>query len=457
MKLIQKTIAAVMALTAFTAFADTWTDPGTGITWTYTVSGGKASEFLRNSPAVPTSTTGAITIPSTLDGYPVTSIGVGAFSSCIRLTSVTIPDGVTSIGGSAFSNCIRLTSVTIPDGVTSISDGAFFNCIGLTSVTIPDGVTSIGDGAFSGCSGFTSVRIPNSVTSIGSSAFSGCRCLLEFDDPPPEGIDAVSSDSRCVYPVAYAEQWKSVQCASLPIARILSSKVRDNDPTVIDVKFIVYKSGTREDYMPVKVRALAFEDGERSFGKVVRPETFVNDPDGNPTAQNIGDNVEANVEHTLSWKVSSDWATRLAKVKFEVLVLDGDLLPLELRTIPASDEYGKMKISWNAVTEPQVFNALLWLYADKDPGLTLSGGALMNGGVILASRTQLSGSNTSYDENLSYIGTHWLPNSTAPTYVFGKMGYQLLTGAPLNYVNSETRLGLKPYGARQYAYKIVEE
>ena len=37
---------------------------------------------------------GAVTIPSTIDGRPVTSIGGQAFGECHRLTSVTIPKGV---------------------------------------------------------------------------------------------------------------------------------------------------------------------------------------------------------------------------------------------------------------------------------------------------------------------------------------------------------------------------
>lgn len=214
--------------------------------------------------------------------------------------------------------------------------------------------------------------------------------------------------------------------------QIISSVIRENDPTIMDVVYKVTSSKPT-----VKIRALAFEDGTRSFAKVVRPETFV---DG--TAPANWDAVEANGEHTLSWKVSSDWATRLAKVKFEILASEGDLLPLELRTIPASDQYGKMKVSWNAISESQVFDALLWLYADKDPGLTLANGALKNG------TTQLASGTSTYNPNVI-------------SYIYSKMGYQLLTGAPLNYANSETRLGLSPGGyydgARQYAYKIVEE
>ena len=89
----------------------------------------------------------------------VTSIGLGAFSGCSSLTSVTLPEGVTSIGWSAFENCSSLTSVTISDSVTSISYGAFENCSSLTSVTIPDSVTSIGDNAL-GSPKLTCIRLP---------------------------------------------------------------------------------------------------------------------------------------------------------------------------------------------------------------------------------------------------------------------------------------------------------
>ena len=67
----------------------------------------------------------SVTIPDTIDGRKVTSIGGYAFRDCTSLTSVTIPDSVTSIGHGAFDNCTNLTSITIPDSVTSIGDYAF--------------------------------------------------------------------------------------------------------------------------------------------------------------------------------------------------------------------------------------------------------------------------------------------------------------------------------------------
>ena len=69
---------------------------------------------------------GDVTVPSTLEGLPVTYIGVAAFSSYTGLISVTIPDSVTSIRDSAFSDCTGLTSVTLGNSVTSIGIGAFY-------------------------------------------------------------------------------------------------------------------------------------------------------------------------------------------------------------------------------------------------------------------------------------------------------------------------------------------
>src|ERR1035441_3172194 len=48
---------------------------------------------------------GAVVIPSSTNGLPVTSIGDYAFYICPNLTSITIPSSVTSIGLSAFAAC----------------------------------------------------------------------------------------------------------------------------------------------------------------------------------------------------------------------------------------------------------------------------------------------------------------------------------------------------------------
>ena len=75
-----------------------------------------------------------ITIPQSIDGYPVTKIGEGAFSGCSSLTDITIPAGVTDIGGQAFSGCTALETIIIPGSVTNIGENAFGTCTSLTDV-----------------------------------------------------------------------------------------------------------------------------------------------------------------------------------------------------------------------------------------------------------------------------------------------------------------------------------
>jgi hypothetical protein len=59
--------------------------------YTYTVSNGKAT--ITNFD---TAYSGALTIPTTIGGFPVTTIGESAFQYCTGLTSVIIPASVTS-------------------------------------------------------------------------------------------------------------------------------------------------------------------------------------------------------------------------------------------------------------------------------------------------------------------------------------------------------------------------
>ena len=180
-KIISLLLSVIMIMSVFTAMpftagaADSDELAATGET-----AGDYEYKLLTDGTAEITEYTGKggnVTIPSTLGGYSVTSIGESAFMYRKGITGVTIPNSVTSISYEAFYGCTGLTSATIPDSVTSIGGYAFTVCTGLTSITIPDSVTSIGESAFSSCNGLTSVTIGNSVASISNYTFSRCTNL----------------------------------------------------------------------------------------------------------------------------------------------------------------------------------------------------------------------------------------------------------------------------------------
>ena len=120
-----------------------------------------------------------VSIPSTINGLPVTRIGVTAFSER-GLTSVAIPDSVTVIEGGAFRRN-QLASVIMSNNVTSILNWAFANNR-LTTITFPDSLTHIGASAFAG-NRLTSITIPDNVTSIWDAAFRGNNRLREVSIP----------------------------------------------------------------------------------------------------------------------------------------------------------------------------------------------------------------------------------------------------------------------------------
>ncbi|MBQ6339520.1 MAG: leucine-rich repeat domain-containing protein [Kiritimatiellae bacterium] len=208
MTMLTATTAMLMSLVADT-------ESVAGCTWSYRINGDTAEIYNDGGTAISPSPTGAVAIPSTLGGKPVTVIGEGTFSNCTELASIAIPASVKRVGKNAFYGCanlrqldiadlsawyevdfdgyyslphysyrgvltvggVALNELVIPDDVTEVKYGLFYGCTNLTRVTFHDQVKSIGGYAFYGCNGLTSVTIPNSVTSLGGEAFAYCSGL----------------------------------------------------------------------------------------------------------------------------------------------------------------------------------------------------------------------------------------------------------------------------------------
>ena len=109
-----------------------------------------------------------VTIPSEVNGVPVTQIGPLAFAG---------------------ANRHYIKSVSIPDSVTVIGEFAFFNCSGLTSVVIPDSVTGIGSYAFTLCTKLSTVTLGSKVAKIGLLAFDYCYNLVEIYNRSTLSVD----------------------------------------------------------------------------------------------------------------------------------------------------------------------------------------------------------------------------------------------------------------------------
>ena len=148
-----------------------WTEADAARSWMYNVTNGKATITGVDDAS------GTMTIPSSIDGYPVTGVGSYAFQNS-KVKNATISDGITTLGYGVFQGCAYLQTISIPGSVAEISPYMCNGCVdSLTTVVIANGVRSIGESAFNACQNLTDITFPNSITNIAYGAFSGCKSL----------------------------------------------------------------------------------------------------------------------------------------------------------------------------------------------------------------------------------------------------------------------------------------
>ncbi len=174
-------------------------------------------------------TQSSVSIPSTYNGQPVTTIGANVFANNTTMQTINIPNSITTIEAGALAGCTGLTVLNIPASVTTMGANVFNDCTNLAkihsavetqpdgwdadwlgkctvevtfggvcnpadytmngtqikkyngsdeNIIIPDGVTAIGSGAFGDCTNLISVTIPDSVKTISDSAFMNCTHLM---------------------------------------------------------------------------------------------------------------------------------------------------------------------------------------------------------------------------------------------------------------------------------------
>lgn len=113
-----------------------------------------------------------VTIPSKINGLPVTDIAGMAFASDSNVASVIIPNCITNIGNMAFDNT-SLTNIVLGSGITRIGIGAFASASRLTSIKIPASVDTIEYYAFDACSNLSAVFFEGNAPNVAHTAFRG--------------------------------------------------------------------------------------------------------------------------------------------------------------------------------------------------------------------------------------------------------------------------------------------
>ena len=114
---------------------------------------------------------------------------LGAFSGCMQLAVVKLPESLSEIGCRAFYGCKSMRNITLPAGLKKIGNRAFENCENLKNIIIPDGVSEIDYGVFMGCTALREAAFPAGVTVMREYAFSGCVSLEKID--LPKGLKAI--------------------------------------------------------------------------------------------------------------------------------------------------------------------------------------------------------------------------------------------------------------------------
>ncbi|MCM1054503.1 MAG: leucine-rich repeat domain-containing protein [Bacteroides sp.] len=125
-------------------------------------------------------------LPSTLE-----EIGDHAFSDCIALTEISIPNSVISIGVGAFEGDLTLRSAELPNSISRLNSDTFKGCISLGTVKLPEDLRYVETGVFSGCTALTTIELPLNTTRVSEEAFKDCvnltyivapdRCNYTFD------------------------------------------------------------------------------------------------------------------------------------------------------------------------------------------------------------------------------------------------------------------------------------
>ena len=420
-----------------------------GLPWQYVVNQDGTSVEIERTPQL-RAYNGTIEIPKNIAGYPVKNLGSATFGGCAGITHIIVPPSVSLarmypfLGCGAktitfqgdkllaepylFAWCASLETVKFPKQLQFWSgDIAFQGCESLKVCIFPKATEGLGLGyTFWGCSSLEYVWLPPALSNPwNETTFNECGKLQQvvFTGEAPEGGDVslIPNGARITYPKADAAAW----------GNLIPEERRGTFTELIDGVEVEVSSkmvGTRtmevtyhvtSEEPEVTVRAIAVRDGEKSFSNVVPIRTL--------SVGQLG-KVAANTTHHFVWDIAKDWEADLETVTPLILVKNESLLPIDEVTLPGEGDLAPFTVNRVPLYKTQVFDALLWCYAEGDPRLTVSQGVASVDGVPIAEGAEIVN----------------LPK--ALEYLYAKMGYREMTEAEVAHWERVMRVSYASYG-----------
>ena len=152
----------------------------------------------------------SLTVPDTIDGLPVTAIGIYAGQLC-KMKTLTLPDTLKEIGPYCFSNCPNLTTLNIPDSIEQISFRAFEDCTSLETINFPDHLVKTGSFTFENSPWLIAQRKKDPLVIVNGAVIDGRTCT--GDVVIPSGVKYIASGAfsrndkitSCVVPSGVSE------------------------------------------------------------------------------------------------------------------------------------------------------------------------------------------------------------------------------------------------------------
>ncbi len=129
-----------------------------------------------------------LTIPETIEGCPVVTIGDNALRNQAGLQILILPANLRAINDYAFCNCDDLMLLSVPEGLQTIGNGAFQSCGSLLNIDLPNSLTTLGNSAFDSCGTMLWADLGNGIQSLGDYAFLSCSNLVSIHLGKPTAV-----------------------------------------------------------------------------------------------------------------------------------------------------------------------------------------------------------------------------------------------------------------------------